>query len=112
MILSDEIKAYDQRQLKLILQSLNDYKTGKISLVGLGSLLQALISCLQGVNNSLKENFFALCGGLVIIGDLMVFDNRIDKFSDVEEKVYIEKRIEDLICLIKPTIVESDFIEV
>jgi len=71
-----EFKEYDQRQLKLMLDFIDGYETGRSGLGQLVSNLEALHSAMEDPSESFSDSFESLWGQLEVTYAMMLDEER------------------------------------
>lgn len=113
--MSDEIKAYNQRQYKLMLAKLNLYKNYKVSLNHLIINLEALLNVLNEIDEYWKNEFVKQWQDLEIIYSCYKYPkyeelNETDKeyVNKGKDKIEIKKAVNKLIKLVKSKIIKEE----
>ncbi len=67
---------YNERQLKLMLEMISDYERGHLGIGKLIANLEALLLCLEDIENPWQQEFTAQCGKLEDAHAMMLDEGR------------------------------------
>lgn len=105
MALVDEIKAYDQRQIKVMLARLNFCTSKKVS-DDVASDLIGLCNMLHEINSDWKNKFLNLCNKLDYIYDIAAYEKREE--LTLEEQEESKELIDTLKEMVVSLLIQND----
>lgn len=95
---------FNSRQLELMLQKIQLYQNGKISLRALIDDLESLVNALEGIDKNWKSEFLGRWGVLELIYSSNLFHN---KNLDDDDTIKIQQSLEELRKLIHEIKIEN-----